>query len=43
MMTNVGIDVGERAFYSLFHGVQTSAATLKISVELPQKARNRYL
>ena len=40
VLLNAGKDVGEINIYSLLVGVQTSKATLQISVEIPQKTGN---
>jgi hypothetical protein len=37
----MGEDVGKGERYSLLVGVQTGIVTVKISVDLPQKAKNR--
>lgn len=41
MMTHAVVNVRKGGAYLLLAGVQTGAATVEISVEVPQEARNR--
>lgn len=36
------MEVGEGSTHSLLVGLQTAPATIKISVKIPVKARNRF-